>query len=54
MVLAMNEGPSTIGARLEGASPIGKELPMEITATVTAVMAIISFGFLAAVILGMI
>jgi hypothetical protein len=52
----MNEGPSTIHARLEGAPPIGKELPMEFTATstVTAIMAIISFGFLAAVILGMI
>jgi hypothetical protein len=30
------------------------ELPMELTAKLTAVMAIISFGFLAAVILGMI
>ena len=35
-------------------SSIGKELPMELTATMTAIMAIISFGFLAAVILGMI
>jgi hypothetical protein len=34
--------------------PIGKELPMELTATITGIMAIISFGFLAAVILGMI
>jgi hypothetical protein len=31
-----------------------KELPMELTATITAIMAIMSFGFLAAVILGMI
>jgi hypothetical protein len=34
--------------------PIGKELPMDLTATLTAIMAIISFGFVAAVILGMI
>jgi hypothetical protein len=34
--------------------PIGEELPMELTATITAIMAIMSFGFLAAVILGMI
>jgi hypothetical protein len=31
-----------------------KELPMELTASVTAIMAILSFGFLAAIILGMI
>jgi hypothetical protein len=37
-----------------GTPPIGKELPMDITATLTAVMAICSFGFIAAVILGMI
>ena len=37
-----------------GNPPIGKELPMEMTATVTALMAMISFGFLAALILGMI
>jgi hypothetical protein len=30
------------------------ELPMEITAKLTAMMAIVSFGFVAAVILGMI
>jgi hypothetical protein len=52
--LAINEGPFTLSGWLEGASPIGKELPMELTATVTAIMAIMSFGFLAAVILGMI
>jgi hypothetical protein len=39
--------------RREGTPPIGKELPMDLTATLTAVMAIISFGFVAAVILGM-
>jgi hypothetical protein len=50
----MNEGPSTLLGRLEGAPPIGKELPMELTGTVTAIMAIMSFGFLAAIILGMI
>jgi hypothetical protein len=54
-VLAMTEGPFTLSSRrLEGTSPIGKELPMELTATFTAIMAIMSFGFLAAVILGMI
>jgi hypothetical protein len=53
-VLAMIEWPLTLDGRLEGTPPIGKELPMELTATVTAIMAIISFGFLAAVILGMI
>jgi hypothetical protein len=46
------------GARtLKGAGstpPIGKELPMEFTASVTAILTIMSFGFLAAVILGMI
>jgi hypothetical protein len=45
------------GARtLKGAGstpPIGKELPMEFTASVTAILTIMSFGFLAAVILGM-
>jgi hypothetical protein len=50
----MIERPLTLDGRLEGAPPIGKELPMELTATVTAIMAIMSFGFLAAVILGMI
>jgi hypothetical protein len=50
----MNEGPHTLSRRLEGIPSIGKELPMELTATVTAIMAIMSFGFLAAVILGMI
>jgi hypothetical protein len=33
---------------------VGKESPMGLTASVTAVMTIISFGFLAAIILGMI
>jgi len=50
----MTEGPLTLTRRLEGTPPIGKELPMELTATVTAILAIMSFGFLAAVILGMI
>ena len=50
----MAEGPLTLTRRLEGTPPIGKELPMELTATVTAILAIMSFGFLAAVILGMI
>jgi len=43
-----------IPSRLAGTSPIGKELPMELTASITAVMAIMSFSFLAAIILGMI
>jgi hypothetical protein len=43
-----------IRSRAQGVPPIGKELPMELTASVTAIMAIMSFGFLAAVILGMI
>jgi len=34
--------------------PVRKELPMEFSASVTAVMAIVSFGFLAAILLGMI
>jgi hypothetical protein len=46
-VLAINEGVLTLKKR-------GEELPMELTATITAIMAIMSFGFLAAVILGMI
>jgi len=40
--------------RLEGTPPIGKELPMDLTATLTVILAIMSFGFLAALILGMI
>ena len=53
-VLAINEGVLKLKKRGEGSPPIGKELPMELTATITAIMAIMSFGFLAAVILGMI
>jgi hypothetical protein len=49
--LAIHEGARTV-ARRDDSTP--KELPMELTATMTAIMAIISFGFLAAVILGMI
>jgi hypothetical protein len=49
----MPERPFTLAGRLEGTPPIGKELPMDATATLTAIMAIVSFGFLAAVILGM-
>lgn len=44
----MTERPLTM------TSSIGKELPMELTASITAIMAIVSFGFLAAIILGMI
>jgi hypothetical protein len=50
----MNEGVLTLKKSGEDSPPIGKELPMELTATITAIMAIMSFGFLAAVILGMI
>jgi hypothetical protein len=53
-VLAINEGVLTLKKRGGDSPPIGKELPMELTATITAIMAIMSFGFLAAVILGMI
>lgn len=48
----MNEGVLTLAKSAEGSPPIGKELPMAITATAT--MAVMSFGFVAAVILGMI
>jgi hypothetical protein len=41
-------------SRVAVTSAIGKELPMDLTASITAVMAIMSFSFLAAVILGMI
>ena len=50
----MTERPFTLDGRLEGTPPIGKELPMEITTSITAIMAIMSFSFLAAIILGMI
>jgi hypothetical protein len=50
----MPVGPLKLGGWLAGTPPIGKELPMDVTATLTAVMAVMSFGFLAAVILGMI
>jgi hypothetical protein len=54
-VLAIKEGVLTLKKSGEMDSPpIGEELPMELTATITAIMAIMSFGFLAAVILGMI
>jgi hypothetical protein len=54
-VLAIKEGVLTLKKSGERDSPpIGEELPMELTATITAIMAIMSFGFLAAVILGMI
>ena len=49
----MPERSLTLEERLEGTPPIGKELPMDVTVRLTAIMAIISFGFLAAVILGM-
>ena len=53
-ILAINEGAHAVASGDESVPPIGKELPMELTATMTAIMAIMSFGFLAAVILGMI
>jgi hypothetical protein len=49
----MTERPLIVNG-VAGTSPIGKELPMEITASITAIMAIMSFSFLAAIILGMI
>lgn len=50
-VSVMKEGGYADGMQCP---PIRKELPMEFTASVTAVMAIVSFGFLAAILLGMI
>ena len=47
----MTERPLTIASRLTG---IGKELPMELTASITAILAIMSVSVLAAIILGMI
>ena len=35
-------------------SSIGKEVPMELTAPISVVLAIVSFSFLAAIILGII
>jgi hypothetical protein len=37
-----------------GTASIGKEFPMELTASITAILAIMSLSFLAAIILGMI
>ena len=51
--LAMTERPPA-ARPVVGTSSIGKELPMELTAPITAVLAIVSFSFLAAIILGMI
>ena len=50
----MTERLLTIASRLTGTSSIGKELPMELTASITAILAITSLSFLAAIILGMI
>jgi len=50
----MNEGVHTLAGRDESTPPLGKELPMAITPTATAILAIMSFGFLAAVILGIV
>jgi hypothetical protein len=52
--LGHQRGARIVAHRDESTPPIGKELPVELTATMTAIMAIISFGFVAAVILGMI
>jgi hypothetical protein len=41
-------------AKAEPHPPFGKEFPMEPTQALTAITAIISFGFVAAVILGMV
>ena len=40
--------------QVAGTSSIGKEFPMELTTSITAILAIVSFSFLAAIILGMI
>jgi hypothetical protein len=46
------EGASGLGAK--AAAPFEKEFPMELTQALTAITAIISFGFVAAVVLGMV
>lgn len=48
------EGASRLSAKAEPHGPFGKEFPMELTQALTAMTAIISFGFVAAVILGMV
>lgn len=48
------EGARRLDASAKPLPPFGKELPMEITQAVTAILAIVSFGFLAAVVLGMV
>ncbi len=51
---AMIEGAGRLDASAEPLPPFGKELPMELTQALTAITAIVSFGFVAAVILGMV
>jgi hypothetical protein len=51
---AMIEGARRLDARAEPLPPYGKEFPMEPTQALTAITAIISFGFVAALILGMV
>jgi hypothetical protein len=46
--------PYTPSISRQGTRQSERRLPMELTGTLTAVMALISFGFVAAVILGMI
>jgi hypothetical protein len=53
-IFAINEGAHTVARCDESIPPIGKELPMELTAPIIAILAIVSFSFLAAIILGMI
>jgi hypothetical protein len=48
------EGVRRLDVGAEPLPPFGKELPMEPTQALTAITAIISFGFVAAVILGMV
>jgi hypothetical protein len=50
--LAINPGVLRVAGQ-ECDPPIGEELPMELTQAATAVMAIVSFSFVAAIILGM-
>ena len=50
--LAMNQGVLRVAGQ-QCDPPIGKELPMELTPAVTAIMAIVSFSLVAAIILGM-
>jgi hypothetical protein len=52
--LATTERALTLTSPVAGTFSIGKELPMELTASITTILAIVSFSFLAVIILGII